>query len=199
LGLAIHWQKQQRTDRKGRPEILSNDHPTDVIDTETVAKSLRAYTATVKRPCLRCPNTLDYVELMVEVDTMPMPYHLVADLILLLHIGFVLFAVLGGFLALGWRWLLWIHMAAVIWAAVVEFFGWICPLTPLENWLRNRAGGGGYGGDFIAHYMVPILYPDGLTREVQIGLGFFVLLINMIIYGWLFYMRRPGNSSRQHR
>jgi len=125
----------------------------------------------------------------------PIPYRQVADLVLLLHLGFVLFAVLGGLLALRWPRLLWIHIPAVIWAAAVEFFGWICPLTPLENWLRSRAGGGSYPGDFIAHYMVPILYPEGLTREVQIALGFFVLLINIIIYGWI-YRRRPGNSAR---
>ena len=120
---------------------------------------------------------------------------LLADLILLLHVTFVIFAVLGALLAMRWRGLLWIHVPAVIWAASVEFFGWICPLTPLENWLRDRAGDGGYSADFIGHYMVPVLYPEGLTREVQIALGVFVLLINLIIYGWIFRHRtRAGNS-----
>jgi len=120
---------------------------------------------------------------------------LLADLILLLHVTFVIFTVLGALLATRWRGLLWIHVPAVIWAASVEFFGWICPLTPLENWLRDRAGDGGYSADFIAHYIVPVLYPEGLTREVQIALGVFVLLINLVIYGWIFRHRtRAGNS-----
>jgi hypothetical protein len=74
---------------------------------------------------------------------------------------------------------------AVIWAAIVEVFGWVCPLTPLENWLRRRGGQGGYPSDFIAHYVLPILYPEGLTREVQITLGVIVVLTNSAIYGWI--------------
>jgi hypothetical protein len=114
------------------------------------------------------------------------PYQLLADLIVLVHVAFVVFAVLGGFLVVRWRRLVWIHLLAVVWAAVVEFFGWVCPLTPLENWLRRRAGEAGYPSDFIAHYILPILYPEELTRAVQIVLGILVLLINLIIYGWVF-------------
>jgi hypothetical protein len=114
------------------------------------------------------------------------PYQLLADLIVLVHVAFVVFAVLGGLLAVRWRRLVWIHLLAVVWAAVVEFFGWVCPLTPLENWLRRRAGEAGYPSDFIAHYILPILYPEELTRAVQIVLGILVLLINLIIYGWVF-------------
>ena len=129
------------------------------------------------------------------MNTVQISYLVLADLILLLHVAFVIFAVLGAHLAMRWRSLLWIHVAAVIWAAIVEFFGWVCPLTPLENWLRDRAGGDSYSADFIAHYVVPALYPQGLTREVQIALGIFVLLINLIIYGWLFQHRtKAGNS-----
>jgi hypothetical protein len=113
-------------------------------------------------------------------------YQLLADLIVLVHVAFVVFAVLGGLLAARWRRVVWIHPLAVFWAAIVEFFGWVCPLTPLENWFRRRAGEAGYPSDFIAHYILPVLYPDELTREAQIVLGAFVLLINLIIYGWVF-------------
>ena len=108
---------------------------------------------------------------------------MIADLILLLHMAFVLFAVFGGLLAVRWRRVMWIHLVAVAWAAMVEFFGWICPLTPLENWLRGQAEG--YHSDFIARTILPLLYPEGLTREAQIALGIFVVLVNLAIYGWV--------------
>lgn len=119
-----------------------------------------------------------------------MLYRWLADLIVLLHFGFVVFAVLGGLLVFRWRRLLWIHIAAVLWAAAIEFLGWICPLTPLENWLRRQSGDAEYHSDFIAHYLLPVLYPAGLTREVQIILGFSVVFMNAIIYGWLLRTRR---------
>ena len=119
------------------------------------------------------------------MNTLQIPYSLLADLIVLVHVAFVVFAVLGGLLAARWRRLVWIHLLAVIWAAIVEVFGWVCPLTPLENWLRRRGGQGGYPSDFIAHYVLPILYPEGLTREVQITLGVIVVLTNSAIYGWI--------------
>ena len=113
-------------------------------------------------------------------------YRLLADLVVLAHLGFVVLAVLGGLLALRWRRFVWIHLSAVIWAATVEFFGWVCPLTPLENWLRARAGEAVYSSDFIARYLLPLLYPKGLTRELQIALGIFVIVVNLAIYGWVF-------------
>jgi hypothetical protein len=116
-------------------------------------------------------------------------YRLLADLIVFVHVAFVVFALLGGILAARWRPFVWIHLPAVIWAAIVEFFGWVCPLTPLENWLRRKAGQGGYPSDFVAHYILPVLYPEGLTHNVQIALGALVLLINLAIYGWLFRAR----------
>jgi hypothetical protein len=129
------------------------------------------------------------------MNTVQISYRLLADVILLLHVSFVIFAVLGALLVVRWRHVLWIHVAAVIWASTVEFFGWICPLTPLENWLRDSAGQDSYASDFIAHYVVPIVYPQGLTRAVQIGLGVFVVLINLMIYGWIFrYRTRIENS-----
>ena len=112
-------------------------------------------------------------------------YPLLADLVVLFHVAFVVFAVLGGLLALRWQRFLWIHLSAVVWAASVEFAGWVCPLTPLENWLRERGGENAYRSDFIARYILPVLYPEGLTRELQIALGVFVILVNLAIYSWV--------------
>ena len=113
-------------------------------------------------------------------------YRLLADLVVLTHVGFVVFVVLGGFLVLRWRGAMWIHLLAVIWAAAVEFFGWACPLTPLENWLRVKAGEAAYSSDFVARYLLPVLYPEGLTRALQLALGVFVIVVNLAIYGWMF-------------
>jgi len=124
------------------------------------------------------------------MNTAQVTYPLLADLVVLVHVAFVVFAVIGGLLAVRWRGFVWVHLPAFTWAAVVEFFGWVCPLTPLENWLRRRGGAGGYSSDFITHYILPALYPDGLTREVQILLGAFVVLINLVIYGWIFRSKR---------
>ena len=129
------------------------------------------------------------------MNTLQIPYQLLADLIVLVHVGFVVFAVLGGLLAARWQSLVWIHVSAVIWAALVEVLGWVCPLTPLENWLRRKGGQAGYPSDFIAHYVLPILYPEGLTREVQIALGVFVILINLTIYIWIFRTKRANRDS----
>ena len=119
------------------------------------------------------------------MNTLQIPYSLLADLIVLVHVAFVVFAVLGGLLAARWHRLVWIHLLAVIWAALVEVSGWVCPLTPLENWLRRKGGQDGYPSDFITYYLLPILYPEGLTREVQITLGVIVVLTNSAIYGWI--------------
>ena len=122
------------------------------------------------------------------------PYQLLADLVVLVHVAFVVFAVLGGLLAARWRRLVWIHLLAVIWAVIVEFFGWVCPLTPLENWLRRRAGQAVYPSDFIAHYILPVLYPEELSREVQITLGAIVLLINLSVYTWIFRCKKTSRN-----
>ena len=122
------------------------------------------------------------------------PYQLLADLVVLVHVAFVVFAVLGGLLAARWRRLVWIHLPAVIWAVIVEFFGWVCPLTPLENWLRRRGGQAGYPSDFIAHYILPALYPEELSREVQICLGALVLLINLSVYTWIFRRKKTSRN-----
>ncbi|MGB5817326.1 MAG: DUF2784 domain-containing protein [Thermoanaerobaculia bacterium] len=111
-----------------------------------------------------------------------MIYRLLADLVVLVHLAFVVWVVLGGLLALRWRWVVWLHLPAAIWGALIEFGGWICPLTPLENWLRCQGGEEGYVGGFIQHYLVPVIYPTGLTREIQIALGVGVVLFNLVVY-----------------
>jgi hypothetical protein len=118
-----------------------------------------------------------------------------ADLVVLLHFLFVLFVVCGGVLALWWPRIIWLHVPAVAWGVWIEFSGWICPLTPLENRLRRAQGEAGYEGDFIAHYVLPVLYPDGLTRTHQLVLGAIVLLFNLAVYALVLGRRRrtPAN------
>src|SRR5437867_9898066 len=99
-----------------------------------------------------------------------MLYQVFAELVVILHLAFVAFALFGGLLVLWRRRVVWFHLPAVLWAAAVEFGGWICPLTPLENWLRMQGGARGFSSDFIEHYVLPLLYPVGLTREVQVAL-----------------------------
>ena len=105
-----------------------------------------------------------------------------ADIVVVVHLLFVVFVVFGGLLALRWRRAAWIHVPAAVWGAVVEFTGWYCPLTPLENRLRERAGGATYDSDFIGRYALPLLYPEGLTREAQIALGGVAVGINALVY-----------------
>ena len=118
-----------------------------------------------------------------------MLYRLAADAVLAAHLAFVLFVVCGGLLVLRTPRLAWLHLPAVAWAALVELSGSICPLTPLEVTLRHGAGEAGYGGDFIEHYLVSLIYPAGLTRELQMALGAAVLLLNLIVY-FILWRRR---------
>lgn len=120
-------------------------------------------------------------------------YRIGADLVLLLHLGFVLFVIGGGLLLVKWRGMVWIHLPAVAWGALVEFMGWICPLTPLENRLRALAGESADGADFIGRYLPALLYPATLTREIQILLGMVVLFVNVALY-WLVFFRHPGGK-----
>lgn len=119
-----------------------------------------------------------------------MSYRFAADLVLATHLAFVLFVVFGGLLVLRRPRIAWLHLPAVAWAALVEFSGWICPLTPLEVALRRGAGEAGYGGDFIEHYLVSLIYPSELTRDLQMLIGAFVLLVNLAIY-WTLWRRHP--------
>ena len=111
-----------------------------------------------------------------------MIFRFLADATVVLHLGFVLFVVLGGLIVARWRHVAWVHLPAAAWAAWVEFADWVCPLTPLENWLREQGGGTTYSSSFIEHYLLPILYPESLSRELQWVLGGAVLVINAVVY-----------------
>ena len=124
-----------------------------------------------------------------------MSYSFLADLVVLLHACFVLFVMLGGFLVLWKSYLAWYHLPAVIWGACIEFLGWVCPLTPLENILRDRGGEAGYSTGFVEHYIVPVLYPAALTRKMQIGLGIFVLGVNTAVYWTLWQKKRKAGKE----
>ncbi len=127
----------------------------------------------------------------------PMGYRILADVVVVAHLSFVAFAAAGAWLV--WRRprLAWLHVPAVLWAVAVEWAGWICPLTPLENRLRTLAGGGAYKGDFVVRYLLPLLYPADLPRRVQLALGAAVLALNLCFYGlWLCRrLRRPARPE----
>ncbi len=122
-----------------------------------------------------------------------MLFRILADVTVTLHLGFVLFVVFGALLVMRWPRLAWIHLPAAIWGAGIEFLAGICPLTPLEIRLRRLAGEAGYSGGFIEHYVLPVLYPGGLTRGVQVTLGALVVLVNLSLYGWIVLR---GHSSK---
>jgi len=119
-----------------------------------------------------------------------MIYKPLADLVMLLHFGFILFSVLGALLVMRWPRLVWLHLPAVLWAMTIEFYGGVCPLTPLENWLRMMAGEGGYSESFIAHYIGAVIYPGEITTGIKIMLGMAVLVVNLVLYGWIIKQQR---------
>lgn len=123
-----------------------------------------------------------------------MNYRLLADVVLLAHAAFVAFVMLGGLLVLRWPRVAWLHLPVAAWGAGIEFLGGICPLTPLENHWRRLAGEHGYSGGFVEHYVVALLYPEGLTRGVQVALGLVVLAVNAAIYA---YAWRRKSASRE--
>lgn len=123
-----------------------------------------------------------------------MPFGLLADLVLVLHGAFVLFVLAGGLLVARWPRLAWLHLPAVVWGALIEFAGFICPLTPLEQAWRRAAGSDSYEGGFIEHYVTAALYPTGLTRTIQVGLGVLVLAVNGWIY-WRVWQRRGSRAA----
>jgi hypothetical protein len=124
-----------------------------------------------------------------------MPFRILADLVVGLHALFVVFVLAGGLLVLRRPGLAAIHLPAAVWGALIEFGGWVCPLTPLEKQLRAAAGQAGYDGGFIENYLLPALYPAGLTRGVQIGLGVLVIGVNVAIYGMV--LRRRSRRARE--
>ena len=111
-----------------------------------------------------------------------MIYSVLADLILVGHAAFVVFVMLGGLLVIRWPRVVWVHVPSALWVVWVEVAGKVCPLTPMENELRRAAGESGYPGGFLEHYVTPILYPQGLTRGIEVGLGVAVLLFNLVVY-----------------
>ena len=124
-----------------------------------------------------------------------MLYRFLADIVLVLHLGFVLFVVAGAFLILRWPRLAWVQLPAALWGVLVEWAGWVCPLTPLENRLRAQGGAVGYAGGFVEHYLVPVLYPASLSRGVQVVLGATVLLVNVIAYALVFARTTASRRS----
>ena len=113
-----------------------------------------------------------------------------ADLLVVLHFAFILFVIFGGLSVLRLRWMAWLHVPAAVWGALIEFMGWTCPLTPLENRLRRMAGEAGYTHGFIEEYIAPLVYPLGLTPHIQIWLGVGVIVANMIVYALVLRTRR---------
>jgi hypothetical protein len=126
----------------------------------------------------------------------PLVAHVFATLVVAAHLAFIAFVVIGGLFVLRWRKLSYLHLAAVIWAVYVEWSGTICPLTPLENSLRAAAGLEAYAGDFVAEYVFPVLYPEGLTRGIQLAIGAVVLVLNGCLYGMLLRRRRVWAVNR---
>lgn len=123
-----------------------------------------------------------------------MVYRALADLVALTHFAFILFVVLGGLLALRWRWLPWLHLPTLVWGAAIELFGWYCPLTPLENALRRAGGAAGYPGGFIERYLMPVIYPAELTRQIQLVLAGFLIAVNLAVYLVLWRQRHARRS-----
>jgi hypothetical protein len=120
-------------------------------------------------------------------------YRAAADVVLAVHLLFIGFVVGGVFLAWRWPWVIWVHLPAMVYGALIEFVGFTCPLTPLQDYLLRRGGETGYRGGFISHYLIQVIYPAGLTRGIQIGLGLFVVLIAAVGYGG--YLRRARVSG----
>ena len=128
----------------------------------------------------------------------PTVYIFAADVVVVLHMAFVLFVVIGGAIGIWRPQILWFHLPALLWGVWVECTGWICPLTPLENVLRQRGGGAEYSGSFIEHLILPVLYPEGLTPAIQLVLGGGVLLVNGIVY-WAIIHRHRIHRNRSLR
>lgn len=119
-----------------------------------------------------------------------MIYRILADLVLLVHALFVVFAVFGGLLVLRRRWLAWLHLPALAWGAIIISMGWICPLTPLENTLRQMAGQESYNSSFIEHYVLLAIYPPGLSRQIQLLLAALLIMGNLLVYAVLYHSKK---------
>jgi Protein of Unknown function (DUF2784) len=111
-----------------------------------------------------------------------MTYNIAATAVAVLHLAFIVFVLVGGLLVLKWPKVAWVHLPAAVWGVLIEFFGWWCPLTRWENVLLREAGRAGYSGGFVAHYIMPVIYPPGLTRGMEIAIGAVVLAVNLAVY-----------------
>lgn len=125
-------------------------------------------------------------------------FKIAADITMIVHLLFILFVLLGGLLVFRWRWMMLAHLPCVIWVALLEFYGWICPLTPLEQHLRLAGNQQGYSGGFVEHYLFPIIYPSGLTPQIQIIIGSLVIAINVVIYALVGLRYVRGRKDRAH-
>jgi hypothetical protein len=125
-----------------------------------------------------------------------MIYRLLADLTLSIHLAFIVFVALGGLLVAWRRWIAWVHLPAAGWGALITFVGWRCPLTPLENRFRRLGGEAGYTESFIEHYIVPVVYPAGIGPTGWTALGVAVVVVNVLIYGWVYRRGRPTEERR---
>jgi Protein of Unknown function (DUF2784) len=122
---------------------------------------------------------------------------LLADAVVVFHVLFIAFAIGGGVFVLRWRRVMWLHLPAVAWAVLVEVMSWPCPLTPLENHFRRRGGEAGYHESFVEHYIMPVLYPEGLTDRIQLAIGAFVFAVNVAVYSiviWRWKSRRGAQT-----
>lgn len=124
-----------------------------------------------------------------------MPYRVAADAVLLLHLAFIAFVMFGALLALRWHWFALFHVPAAAWGFFVELTGRICPLTVIENDFRARAGASGYADSFVEHYLLKVIYPDGLTGALQTALALLILVVNGAIYGWLIHRLSRGDTA----
>jgi hypothetical protein len=124
-------------------------------------------------------------------------YVFLSDVVVVIHLLFILFVVFGGLLALKSRIWIWIHLPAAIWGALIEFFSWICPLTPLENWLLQKAGLPTYETGFLGHYLLPLIYPQGTTAPLHIYLGIAVIVINLGVYLAVFRSYQTGSTPER--
>lgn len=124
-----------------------------------------------------------------------MALRLLADLVVLLHGAYIVYVLLGALLVRRWAWTVWPHLAAVAWGVYVAAFHRVCPLTPLEVTLRLRAGEAGYSGGFVAHYVIPVIYPSGLTAAIQVGEAVLVVAVNVALYAWVWRARRRARAA----
>lgn len=146
------------------------------------------------RPCIKVPAS-SFETRSLDVSHLAAPAAMsawLADLVVVVHLLFILFVAAGALLLFRWPRLAWMHLPAAIWGVLVEWAGWICPLTPLENALRRAAGEAGYGGGFVERYLLPLIYPTGLTPAIQFALGAAVLVFNVAVYVIVYGVRRRG-------